>query len=214
MFCLIPHMSEIIWYLSSFIWLGEFYLFVFQFADLSSYFILSAVEPSIVHFSVPLCSLLGTLLYFPSLCWSSHSSVLLLWLLSIFIALLWTLYQVGCFSISSRPFFWDLSYSSISSFCLTLWVRLYVLDKTSAFCSLEEVVSKGRSVEDEPWGLECCPSHPLEPGAQRCPGASPGVQWLKNLPASAGDTGSIPGPARSHMPQSNHTHAATPEPVL
>ena len=167
MFCLIPHMSEIIWYLSSFIWLGEFYLFVFQFADLSSYFILSAVEPSIVHFSVPLCSLLGTLLYFPSLCWSSHSSVLLLWLLSIFIALLWTLYQVGCFSISSRPFFWDLSYSSISSFCLTLWVRLYVLDKTSAFCSLEEVVSKGRSVEDEPWGLECCPSHPLEPGAQR-----------------------------------------------
>ena len=25
----------------------------------------------------------------------------------------------------------------------------------------------------------------------------------KNLPANAGDTGSIPGPGRSHMPQSN-----------
>lgn len=81
--------------------------------------------------------------------------------------ILWALYQVGCFSISSRPFLWDLSYPSISSFCLTLWFCLYVLDKTSAFGSLEEVVLKGRSAEDEPWGLEYCPSHPLEPGAQR-----------------------------------------------
>ena len=97
----------------------------------------------------------------------SHSSIHLLWLLNIFMALLWTLYQVGCFSVSSRPFFWDLSYSFVSSFCLTLWVCLYILDKTSAFCSLEVVVLKGRSVEDEPWGLEWCPSHPLEPGAQR-----------------------------------------------
>ena len=26
---------------------------------------------------------------------------------------------------------------------------------------------------------------------------------VKNLPANAGDTGSIPGPGRSHMPRSN-----------
>ena len=26
---------------------------------------------------------------------------------------------------------------------------------------------------------------------------------VKNLPANAGDTGSSPGPGRSHMPQSN-----------
>ena len=31
----------------------------------------------------------------------------------------------------------------------------------------------------------------------------PGGTVVKNPPANAGDTGSIPGPARSHMPQSN-----------
>ena len=31
----------------------------------------------------------------------------------------------------------------------------------------------------------------------------PGGTMVKNLPANAGDTGSIPGPGRSHMPQSN-----------
>ena len=31
----------------------------------------------------------------------------------------------------------------------------------------------------------------------------PGGSVVKNLPASAGDIGSIPGPGRSHMPQSN-----------
>ena len=30
---------------------------------------------------------------------------------------------------------------------------------------------------------------------------------VKNLPASAGDVGSIPGPGRSHMPQSNEARA-------
>ena len=30
---------------------------------------------------------------------------------------------------------------------------------------------------------------------------------VKNLPVNAGDTGSIPGPGRSHMPQSNYAHA-------
>ena len=32
---------------------------------------------------------------------------------------------------------------------------------------------------------------------------SPGGAVVKNPPANAGDTGSIPGPGRSHMPQSN-----------
>ena len=32
---------------------------------------------------------------------------------------------------------------------------------------------------------------------------SPGGAVVKNLPASAGDTGSSPGLGRSHMPQSN-----------
>ena len=31
----------------------------------------------------------------------------------------------------------------------------------------------------------------------------PGVPMVKNPPANAGDTGSIPGPGRFHMPQGN-----------
>ena len=31
----------------------------------------------------------------------------------------------------------------------------------------------------------------------------PGGPVVKNLPVNAGDTGSIPGPGRSHMPQGN-----------
>ena len=31
----------------------------------------------------------------------------------------------------------------------------------------------------------------------------PGGSVVKNLPANAGETGSIPGPGRSHMPRSN-----------
>ena len=34
-------------------------------------------------------------------------------------------------------------------------------------------------------------------------GTSPGGAVVGNLPANAGDTGSISGPGRSHMPQSN-----------
>ena len=34
-------------------------------------------------------------------------------------------------------------------------------------------------------------------------GGFPGGTVVKNLPASAGDTGSSPGPGRSHMPQGN-----------
>ena len=35
----------------------------------------------------------------------------------------------------------------------------------------------------------------------------PGGAVVKNLPADAGDTGSSPGPGRSHMPQSNWARA-------
>ena len=35
----------------------------------------------------------------------------------------------------------------------------------------------------------------------------PGGTVVNNLPASAGDTGSSPGPGRSHMPQSNWARA-------
>ena len=48
----------------------------------------------------------------------------------------------------------------------------------------------------------------------------PGGSVVKNLPASAGDTGLIPGPGRSHVPRSNQarvchtTEAAALEPVL
>ena len=35
----------------------------------------------------------------------------------------------------------------------------------------------------------------------------PGGTVVKNLPANAGDTGSSPGPGRSHMPRSNWAHA-------
>ena len=35
------------------------------------------------------------------------------------------------------------------------------------------------------------------------PGGFPGGAAVKNPPANAGDTGSSPGPGRSHMPQSN-----------
>ena len=39
--------------------------------------------------------------------------------------------------------------------------------------------------------------------AVECARDFPGGAVVKNLPANAGDTGSSPGPGRSHMPQSN-----------
>ena len=40
----------------------------------------------------------------------------------------------------------------------------------------------------------------------------PGGSVVKNLTANAGDTGSVPGPGRTHRPRSRQ--AGTPEPVL
>ena len=39
--------------------------------------------------------------------------------------------------------------------------------------------------------------------SKKCKRDFPGVAVVKNLPANAGDTGSSPGPGRSHMPRSN-----------
>ena len=38
----------------------------------------------------------------------------------------------------------------------------------------------------------------------------PGGSVVKNRPANARDTGLIPGPGRSHMPQSTYAHAPQP----
>ena len=42
----------------------------------------------------------------------------------------------------------------------------------------------------------------------------PGGPVVKNPPAKAGDTGSIPGPRRSHVLQGNRAHTTNPEPEL
>ena len=44
--------------------------------------------------------------------------------------------------------------------------------------------------------------HEASPEESRI-GDFPGGTVVKNLPADAGDTGSIPGPGRSHIPRSN-----------
>ena len=38
---------------------------------------------------------------------------------------------------------------------------------------------------------------------EKTTGGFPGLAVVKNPPANAGDTGSRPGPGRSHMPRSN-----------
>ena len=47
-----------------------------------------------------------------------------------------------------------------------------------------------------------------------CFKGSPGGTVVKNPPANAGDTGSIPGPGRSHMPRSNEAHASQLQSLL
>ena len=42
----------------------------------------------------------------------------------------------------------------------------------------------------------------------------PGGSGVKNPPASAGDTGLIPDPGRSHMPWSNEAHGPSSQPGL
>ena len=57
----------------------------------------------------------------------------------------------------------------------------------------KEGESKSQDVKWIPW--EC--------GLENLTRTSLVAQLVKNPPANAGDTGSIPGPGRSHMPQSN-----------
>ena len=45
--------------------------------------------------------------------------------------------------------------------------------------------------------------NPMMTFKRRMTGKFPGGAVVKNPPANAGDTGSSPGPGRSHMPQSN-----------
>ena len=47
-----------------------------------------------------------------------------------------------------------------------------------------------------------------QPPKDQWPGF-PGGSAIKNPPANAGDTGSIPDPGRSHVPQHNWAHATT-----
>ena len=44
---------------------------------------------------------------------------------------------------------------------------------------------------------------PAKKAKKEWPEGFPGGAVVRNPPANAGDTGSIPGPGRSHMPQSN-----------
>ena len=45
--------------------------------------------------------------------------------------------------------------------------------------------------------------HMMNPFLLKHKGGFPGSTVEKNLPANTGDTGSIPGPGRFHMPRSN-----------
>ena len=58
--------------------------------------------------------------------------------------------------------------------------------KSEAWFHLYDLLEKGRLVTESSWGLDF-----------------PGGPAVKNLPAKAGDTGSIPDLGRLHMPRSN-----------
>ena len=53
-----------------------------------------------------------------------------------------------------------------------------------------------RQITNETWPTMVC-------STKRVWGDFPGDAVVKNLPANVGDTGSIPGPGRSHMLRSN-----------
>ena len=55
--------------------------------------------------------------------------------------------------------------------------------------------TKKTTSESQVWGHESLPKKGIQ--------GFPGVTVVKNPPANAGDTGSSPGPGRSHMPRSN-----------
>ena len=51
--------------------------------------------------------------------------------------------------------------------------------------------------------FKCYCAWPREEGQLKTQEGLPGGAVVKNLPANAGDTGSSPGPGRSHMPRSS-----------
>ena len=61
--------------------------------------------------------------------------------------------------------------------------------------NLEKISVRGFLVSNLPSFCSVCKKSTL--------GDFPGGAVVKNPPANAGDTGSSPGPGRSHMPQSN-----------
>ena len=107
---------------------------------------------------------------------------------------------------------------SSTSHCLSLIVpKNYLLDAVirNLWWPKQENFSarKQKSMSNSSWG-ECreikeakkClqPYHPKCASSQKLSkGGLPGGAVVKNLPANAGDTGSIPGPGRSHTPRSN-----------
>ena len=112
---------------------------------------------SVIFFSVQiLCSILPFLfgmclwiLCFLPLCWSPHCVHLFFsWIQWVsFQSLLWTLYQVDSWYLQFiKIFFWGFclilsfgTYSSVSSFCLTLCVCFHALGKTATPPRLEGV---------------------------------------------------------------------------
>lgn len=102
--------------------------------------------------SLSLWLLVGTFLYFLSLCWNFHFIPLLFFLAKCvsFGPLFWTLYQVNHLAPFQKVFLWGfnllyyLEYISLFLHltCLSVWS--YAWNKISPFPSLEEVASYSR----------------------------------------------------------------------
>ena len=72
-----------------------------------------------------------------------------------------------------------------------------VTESLPQFCPMKEILSRlSQSILWLPYGVcgETVFQRALMPGFR-------GIPLVKNLPCSAGDTSSIPGPGRSHMPR-------------
>ena len=84
---------------------------------------------------------------------------------------------------------------------ITIWKSAYQF----LVHSLEYVPHKSRnSLCLHPWLLNHASSETMHPSGIQEPGQNfPGGAVVKNPPANAGDTGSSPGPGRSHRPWSN-----------
>ena len=73
-------------------------------------------------------------------------------------------------------------------------------------------LGRGHSVLLRALKHQCLIQIPAVP-LRSCVSSFPGGSVDRNLPDNEGDMGSLPGPGRSHMPQSNEAHATATEPV-